>query len=146
MHLAREKQPLELMTSSSTLPVERGHPDDVVLVSAMLWKRAEEKLRESEARLAELRSELAHVARVTSLGALTASIAHEINQPLSGVVTNASTCRHAGERPAQHRRRARDGPAGHPRWQSRVRGDLALARALFPEATRRRQLNWSRPG
>jgi C4-dicarboxylate-specific signal transduction histidine kinase len=32
------------------------------------------------------------VARVTSLGTLTASIAHELNQPLSGIVTNASTC------------------------------------------------------
>ena len=32
------------------------------------------------------------MARVTSLGALTASIAHEVNQPLSGIVTNASTC------------------------------------------------------
>jgi PAS domain S-box-containing protein len=38
------------------------------------------------------RSELAHVARVMSLGTLAASIAHEINQPLSGIVTNASTC------------------------------------------------------
>jgi len=32
------------------------------------------------------------VARITSLGALTASIAHEVNQPLSGIITNASTC------------------------------------------------------
>jgi signal transduction histidine kinase len=39
------------------------------------------------------RSELAHVARITTLNALTASIAHEINQPLSGIITNASTCR-----------------------------------------------------
>jgi signal transduction histidine kinase/GAF domain-containing protein len=38
------------------------------------------------------RSELAHVARVAALGALTASIAHEVNQPLAGIVTNASTC------------------------------------------------------
>ena len=38
------------------------------------------------------RSELAHVARVMTLGTLTASIAHELNQPLSGIVTNASTC------------------------------------------------------
>lgn len=38
------------------------------------------------------RSDLAHVARVMSLGALTASIAHEVNQPLSGIITNASTC------------------------------------------------------
>src|SRR4029077_15287759 len=42
--------------------------------------------------LDKLRSELAHVARVTTLGALTASIAHEVNQPLAGIVTNASTC------------------------------------------------------
>jgi C4-dicarboxylate-specific signal transduction histidine kinase len=42
--------------------------------------------------LSKARSELAHVARVTSLGALTASIAHEVNQPLSGIITNANTC------------------------------------------------------
>jgi PAS domain S-box-containing protein len=48
--------------------------------------------RLSEETLSKVRSELAHVARVTSLGALTASIAHEVNQPLSGIITNASTC------------------------------------------------------
>src|SRR5467141_287254 len=46
----------------------------------------------SEEALATARSELADVARVTSLATLTASIAHEVNQPLSGIVTNASTC------------------------------------------------------
>jgi PAS domain S-box-containing protein len=48
--------------------------------------------RLSEEALAKVRSELAHVARVTCLGAFTASIAHEVNQPLSGIITNASTC------------------------------------------------------
>src|SRR6267142_259574 len=48
--------------------------------------------RRAEEALGQIRSELAHVARVTSLGALTASIAHEVNQPLSGIITNASTC------------------------------------------------------
>src|SRR5580704_7319453 len=48
--------------------------------------------RLSEEALANARSELARVARITSLGALTASIAHEVNQPLSGIITNASTC------------------------------------------------------
>jgi len=48
--------------------------------------------RTSEEALDKARSELAQVARVMSLGALTASIAHEVNQPLSGIVTNASTC------------------------------------------------------
>ena len=48
--------------------------------------------RLSEEAVDKARSELAHVARVMSLGALTASIAHEVNQPLSGIITNASTC------------------------------------------------------
>ena len=40
---------------------------------------------------ARRRSELAHVARVATLNAMTASIAHEISQPLSGILTNANT-------------------------------------------------------
>lgn len=48
--------------------------------------------RLSEEALGKVRSELAHVARVAMLGALTASIAHEVNQPLAGIITNASTC------------------------------------------------------
>jgi PAS domain S-box-containing protein len=48
--------------------------------------------RLSEEALSKARSELAKVARVTSLGVLTASMAHEVNQPLSGIITNASTC------------------------------------------------------
>jgi PAS domain S-box-containing protein len=48
--------------------------------------------RVSEEALDKARSELARITRVMSLGALTASIAHEVNQPLSGIITNASTC------------------------------------------------------
>jgi len=48
--------------------------------------------RLSDEALDQVRAELAHVTRVSSLGALTASIAHEVNQPLSGIVTNASAC------------------------------------------------------
>ncbi|WP_271898448.1 trifunctional serine/threonine-protein kinase/ATP-binding protein/sensor histidine kinase [Candidatus Phyllobacterium onerii] len=47
---------------------------------------------QTEEALSKARSELAHVARITTLGVLTASIAHEVNQPLMGIVTNASTC------------------------------------------------------
>lgn len=57
--------------------------------------------RRAEEALAQARLELAQVARVTSLGVLTASIAHEVSQPLAGIVTNASTCARmlAGEPP-----------------------------------------------
>lgn len=48
--------------------------------------------RKAEEALNQARSELSYVTRVTSLGILTASIAHEVNQPLAGMVANASTC------------------------------------------------------
>jgi PAS domain S-box-containing protein len=48
-------------------------------------KRAEEALRKAQ-------GDLAHVNRVTTMGELCASLAHEINQPISGAITNASTC------------------------------------------------------
>jgi len=48
--------------------------------------------RLAEEALAKLRSDLAHVARVMSLGVFTASLAHEVNQPLAGIITNAGTC------------------------------------------------------
>jgi PAS domain S-box-containing protein len=48
--------------------------------------------KQSEEALGKARAELARVARATTLGALMASIAHEVNQPLTGIITNASTC------------------------------------------------------
>jgi PAS domain S-box-containing protein len=53
-------------------------------------KRAEEELRQNEISLREAQNELAHVSRVTTMGELAASIAHEINQPLAGMLTNAN--------------------------------------------------------
>jgi C4-dicarboxylate-specific signal transduction histidine kinase len=48
-------------------------------------KQAEEGLRQAQA-------DLAHVNRVTTMGELTASLAHEVNQPIAAAVTNANTC------------------------------------------------------
>jgi PAS domain S-box-containing protein len=48
-------------------------------------KRAEETLRKAQ-------SDLAHVTRVTTMGEFAASIAHEVNQPLSAIVNNGSAC------------------------------------------------------
>jgi PAS domain S-box-containing protein len=55
------------------------------MVDVSATRRAEEKLHDAQA-------ELAHVTRVTTLGELTASIAHEVNQPLAAVVANAEAC------------------------------------------------------
>jgi PAS domain S-box-containing protein len=73
---------------------EVGHatcdPDGQLVYIGAVQDVTERRL--SEEALGKARSELAHVSRVTSLGAMTASIAHEVSQPLSGIVTNASTC------------------------------------------------------
>jgi PAS domain S-box-containing protein len=58
--------------------------------SAVIVDRTERK--QAEEALQEAQAELAHVTRVAALGELTASIAHEINQPLAAVVNNASAC------------------------------------------------------
>ncbi|MGY3693967.1 PAS domain S-box-containing protein [Bradyrhizobium sp. USDA 3240] len=48
--------------------------------------------KRAEAELHEAQTNLAHVTRVTALGELAASIAHEVNQPLAAVVANAAAC------------------------------------------------------
>jgi PAS domain S-box-containing protein len=61
----------------------RGTGNDIT--ATIRADHAEQALREAQA-------ELAHVTRVTTLGELTASIAHEVNQPLAAVVANAEAC------------------------------------------------------
>jgi len=54
-------------------------------------KKAERAVRESERQYHEAQIELAHANRVATMGQLTASIAHEVNQPITAAVTNART-------------------------------------------------------
>ncbi len=65
---------------------ENGQLEYIASVQDVTARRLAEEARD------KARAELAHVARVMTLGTLAASIAHELNQPLSGIVTNASTC------------------------------------------------------
>lgn len=75
-----------------------GHPvlnanGDLVEIVGTVMDITERKSAERErAKLYQLEADLAHVNRVSVMGELTASIAHEVNQPLSGVVSNASAC------------------------------------------------------
>jgi PAS domain S-box-containing protein len=55
-------------------------------------KQAEEQLRASERNLQMTQAELARVSRLTTMGELAASIAHEVNQPLTAVINNGSAC------------------------------------------------------
>ncbi len=59
--------------------------NEVLQAESYERKHAEETLRQAQA-------DLAHVNRVTTMGELTASLAHEVNQPIAAAVTNANTC------------------------------------------------------
>jgi C4-dicarboxylate-specific signal transduction histidine kinase len=100
----------------SRLRGERAWPDELVarlqlladvFANVLARRRADEAVRTSEERRRRAeeealrqRDELAHALRVSTLGELTASIAHELNQPLSAILTNAQATlrRLAGDR------------------------------------------------
>ena len=76
---------LKLLASQAAISLENAR------LYADLRQENSERQRAEEA-LHHTQAELAHVNRVATLGELTASIAHEINQPLAAVVNNASAC------------------------------------------------------
>ena len=82
--------------------VDREWPDDLVanlqllaevLANAAARRQTNEALRRAQIDAQRSRQELAHVARVSSMGELTASLAHQLNQPLTAIMSNAQAAR-----------------------------------------------------
>jgi predicted ATPase/signal transduction histidine kinase len=96
--------------------------------------RAEEALRQKEASLREAQTGLAHASRLTTMGEMAASIAHELNQPLAGMVTNANASLRwlAGASP--NLAEAREAIGRIVRDGTRAGGVVARLRALFKKA------------
>jgi PAS domain S-box-containing protein len=75
-----------------------GHPvlspsaDLAEFVGTVIDVTERKRAEEERERLRQTQLDLAHVNRVTTMGELTASLAHEVNQPISAAVTNANTC------------------------------------------------------
>src|SRR6266478_2358010 len=75
-----------------------GHPvrnisDDLLeYVGTSIDVTERKRADEERERLRQVQADLAHLSRVTTMGELTASLAHEIRQPISAAVTNAKTC------------------------------------------------------
>jgi C4-dicarboxylate-specific signal transduction histidine kinase len=69
-----------------------------LLISGMLYERRRRRLAEIEAR--RRMSELAHLNRQATAGEMTASIAHELNQPLAAILSNAEAAESLLKRPA----------------------------------------------
>jgi PAS domain S-box-containing protein len=75
-----------------------GHPvfspsgDLVEFVGTVMDITERKRAEEERERLRQVQADLAHLSRVTTMGELTASLAHEIRQPISAAMTNAKTC------------------------------------------------------
>jgi PAS domain S-box-containing protein len=69
---------------------ESGEVTEVVGTTMDVTER--KQAEEERERLRQAQAELAHVTRVTTMGELTASLAHEINQPIAAAITNSNTC------------------------------------------------------
>jgi signal transduction histidine kinase len=96
--------------------------------------------RHAEEALAKLRAELARAARVASLGVLTAAIAHEVSQPLAGIVTNASMCRRMLAVDPPDVERARESANRTIRDAERASEVVKRLRALFCKSGATREL------
>jgi len=73
-------------------PVLNDAGDVVELVGTLIDMTERKRAEQERERLRQLEADLAHLDRVSMMGELAASIAHEVNQPLSGVVVNANAC------------------------------------------------------
>jgi len=91
-------------------------------------KRTEEELRKTQ-------HELARVSRVTTLGELTASIAHEVNQPLGAIVTNGYACLRLLSRDEPDLNEARDGIESMIRESLRASEVIKRIRALVKKSS-----------
>jgi PAS domain S-box-containing protein len=73
-------------------PVFNASGDLVEFVGTVIDVTERQRAHEEHERLREAQADLAHLSRMTTMGELTASLAHEIRQPISAAVINAKTC------------------------------------------------------
>src|ERR1700726_4229159 len=96
-------------------------------------KRAEVALRQAQA-------DLAHVNRVTTMGELTASLAHEVNQPIAAAVTNANTCLRWLARDRPDVEEAREAASRVVKDATRAAEIIARVRLVFKKGAAQREL------
>lgn len=95
-------------------------------------RRAEEALRQAQATLA-------HVTRVTTLGEITASIAHEVNQPLAAAITDSNTCLRWLVRDPPDVEEAREAASRSAKNTTRAADIIARIRRLFKKGAPQRE-------
>jgi PAS domain S-box-containing protein len=123
-----------------------GHPvlslsgDLVEFVGTVIDVTERKRAEEERERLRQAHADLAHVNRVTTMGELTASLAHEVNQPIGAAVTNANTCIRWLARDAPNVEEARAAAMRSARDGMRAAEIVSRIRLLFKKGTPEREL------
>jgi C4-dicarboxylate-specific signal transduction histidine kinase len=103
-------------------------------------RRVEESRNRAEEALRQATSDLTRVSRVTTMGELTASLAHEINQPIAAAVTDANTCLRWLMRDPPDLVEAREAASRTIKDTTRAAEIVSRVRQLFKKGTSQRQL------
>ena len=96
--------------------------------------------REERERLRQAQAELAHTNRVTTMGELTASLAHEVNQPIAAAVTDANTCLRWLTRDQPDLEEAREAASRMAKDATRAADIISRIRLLFEKVSPQREL------
>jgi len=123
-----------------------GHPvlspsGDLVEFVGTVIDITERKLAEAEReRLRQAQVELAHANRVTTIGELTASLAHEVNQPIAAAATDANTCLRWLRRDQPDLEEAREAASRMVKDATRAADIISRIRLLFEKVSPQREL------
>ncbi|OLC92093.1 MAG: hypothetical protein AUH86_19760 [Acidobacteria bacterium 13_1_40CM_4_58_4] len=96
--------------------------------------------REERERFRQAQADLAHINRVTTMGELTASLAHEVNQPIAAAVTDANTCLRWLTRDQPDLEEARQAASRIVKDATRAAEVISRTRLLFRKGTPQRAL------
>jgi C4-dicarboxylate-specific signal transduction histidine kinase len=112
---------------------ELQRTNEALQAESLERRHAEEARREAQA-------ELARVSRVTTMGELTASLAHEVNQPIAAAATNANTCLRWLTRDHPNLEEAREAASRIVKDATRAASIISRVRLLFKKSTPQREL------
>ncbi|MGD0650526.1 MAG: PAS domain S-box protein [Verrucomicrobiia bacterium] len=131
----RRKDGTEFPVEISLSPLET---EEGTLVSAAV-RDVTERTRSEEA-LRQTQADLAHVSRLTTMGELTASLAHEVNQPIAAAITDANTCLRWLSRDQPHLEEARAAASRMVQDGRRAGEIVKRVRLLFKKDSLQREL------
>ena len=141
----RLRNELEARVAERTADLTRANEELILEIADR--KQAEAELRDSitqqkraEEALRQAQSDLAHINRVTTMGELTASLAHEVNQPITAAGTDARTCLRWLTRDQPDLKEAREAAARMVKDATRAAEIVSRIRLLFKKDTSHREL------